>query len=89
MAPPRHRRPPGAGPRAVGGQSFQLGAVSLLDLDSLTAINTVPVTALSTAGNSITRNLTWLQANGNSLQLISVPDDGQSTLVTYSTPALS
>ncbi|MFC4530071.1 DUF6454 family protein [Sphaerisporangium dianthi] len=73
----------------VGGQSFQLGAVSLLDLDSLTAINTIPVTALSAAGNSITRNPTWLQANGNALQLFSVPDDGKSTLLTYTTPALS
>ncbi|GGK78382.1 hypothetical protein Sme01_22970 [Sphaerisporangium melleum] len=73
----------------VGGQSFQLGGISLLDLDSLTAINTVPVTALSAAGNSITRNPTWIEAKGNALQLTAVPDDSQSTLLTYTTPALS
>ncbi|RCG31633.1 hypothetical protein DQ384_08725 [Sphaerisporangium album] len=74
---------------SVAGQSFQLGAISLLDLDSLTAINTIPVTALSAAGNSVTRNPTWIEADGNTLHLTAVPDDSQSTLLTYTTPALS
>jgi hypothetical protein len=72
----------------VGTTPIELGGVSLLDLRSLTAINTVPVTPLSPAGHSITRNPIWLQANGMSLQLQAVPDDDTSSLLTFNTPPL-
>jgi hypothetical protein len=74
---------------SIAGKAFELGGLSLLDLRSMTAINTVPITQLSPAGHSITRNPVWLQANGNSLQLLAVPDDDDSSLLTYSTPPLS
>jgi hypothetical protein len=67
----------------VGAAAIQLGGLSLVDLRSLTAVNTVPVTPLTTAGNSITRNPVWLSADGNSLTLQAVPDDDQATLYTY------
>ncbi|MBB2934854.1 hypothetical protein FHX82_001874 [Amycolatopsis bartoniae] len=68
---------------AVGSASVQLGGLSLLDLHSLDAVNTVPLTGLTPAGNSITRNPVWLATEGGSLTLQVVPDDDQSVLYTY------
>lgn len=72
----------------IGGHAFQLGGLSLLDLRSLTAINTVPVTPLTPAGHALTRNPIWIEAEGNALTLQVVPDDGQATLYSYRTPVL-
>jgi hypothetical protein len=72
----------------IGGSTLQLGGVSLIDLGSLTAINTVPVTPLSPAGHSITRNPVWIEAEGDCLILQAVPDDGCASLLTYRTPPL-
>ncbi|WP_143653194.1 hypothetical protein [Streptosporangium subroseum] len=73
---------------AIAGKAFGPGGLSLLDLRSMTAISTVPITQLSPAGHSTTRSPIWLPANGKSPQSPAVPDDDSSLLI-YSTPPLS
>jgi len=72
----------------VGSQTVQLGGLSLIDLRTLDAVNTVPITGLTPAGNSLTRNPVWVGTDGNSLSLQVVPDDDSSVLYTYRSSAL-
>ncbi len=67
----------------VGSAPVQLGGLSLLDLRTLDAVNTVPMTGLTPAGNSVTRNPVWLSTDHGALTLQVVPDDDQSVLYTY------
>lgn len=66
----------------VGGREVPLGGVSLLDLRTLGAVNTVPMTPLSPTGRSVAHNALWAGADpgGDTLRVEAVPDDDSASL---------
>jgi hypothetical protein len=63
--------------------TFQLGGIALLDSTTLSPVWEVPLTALSPAGNVVTRNPIDARVVGGKLRVYLAPDDNATTVFTY------
>jgi hypothetical protein len=76
--------------RGADGRGFQLGGISITDLETCRVEYEVPVDCYSDAGRVITFNSVHLETAGDRLRMYAVPDDGEapgdSHLILLETP---
>lgn len=65
------------GLKTASGANFELGGISLVDIDRGSTINEVPVQVFSDDGHVVTRNPVTFEATGSTLTMFSAPDDGE------------
>jgi hypothetical protein len=80
---PRHRHPLMLCGGITAYGAFQLGGIALLDTKTLSPVWEVPMTALSPAGNVVTRNPIDVDVVDGKLRVYLAPDDDATTVFTY------